>query len=452
MQFHLKVHSFEEGVENMLIEFNIENYLSLKEGFSFSLLASKSDHSLETNLILGEKAINMDGDVTRNSLGKGNNLLRSAAIYGANASGKSNSLKALGYLKHIITNSIKTMPGDQIPFYPFKLEKKYLNEPCTFDIEFIYEGIRYDYGASFTAKKVINEYLYYYPKGSAARIFERNDTSDYKFTVDKVKQNRIADDTNENVFYLASSSQRNYNKTINAFKWFKEILALIVPSEKISIGFTVELVDKNEALKQNIKKALNYADLGIIDFESKIENVPYEELPESLKKWIDSSEKKLDSLDHLEIKVFHKGLDEENNDIKIPFEFTEESDGTQKMFTLLGPWLDSLKNGLVLVIDELDCRLHPILCDYLIRMFNSPKSNTSNAQLIFSAHNTFLINSESLRRDQIWFTEKNIDTGNTEIYSLLEFKQRQGTNFEKGYLNGKYGAIPYIKDFMDVFE
>ncbi|AKB28224.1 hypothetical protein MSSAC_1509 [Methanosarcina siciliae C2J] len=435
----------------MLIEFNIENYLSLKEGFSFSLVASKSDHSLEKNLILGEKAINMDGGITRNSLGKGNNLLRSAAIYGANASGKSNSLKALGYLKHIITNSIKTMPGDQIPFYPFKLDKKCLNKPCKFNIEFIYEGIRYNYGASFTAKKVINEYLYYYPKGSISTIFERVNTKDYSFTVDKVKQNRIASDTNENVFYLASSSQRNYDKTIKAFKWFKETLAVIVSPKEISIGFTAELVSKNEVLKQNIKKALIYADLGIIDFESKVEEVPYEELPEELKKIIDISEKKLDSLNHLDLQIFHKGFDEEHHDITIPFEFSEESDGTQKMFSLMGPWIDALKKGIVLVIDELDCELHPLLCEYLIQMFNSPESNTSNAQLIFSAHNTFLINSELLRRDQIWFTEKNIDTGNTEIYSLLEIKQRQGVNFEKGYLKGKYGAIPYLKGFRDVF-
>lgn len=436
----------------MLIEFNIENYLSLKEDFSFSMLASKSDHSLEKNLILGTEAINLGGGITRNALGKNNNLLRTAAIYGANASGKSNSLNALAYLKHIITNSIKSMPGDRIPFYPFKLEEKCLNEPCSFDIEFIYEGIRYNYGAAFTAEKVIKEYLYYYPKGSVSTIFERTGPGDYTFTVDKSKQKRIADDTNENVFYLASSSQRNYEKTIKAFKWFKEILTVIGPSEKMSVGFTLKLIAENEALKQNIIKALNYADLDIIDFESEIENIPYKDLPDHLKKLIDISDEKIDSLDHLEIKVFHRGHDEENNKVQIPFEFSEESEGTQKMFSLLGPWLGSLEKGAVLVVDELDCKLHPLLCEYLIRMFNSPESNTANAQLIFSAHNTYLINSELLRRDQVWFTEKKFDTGSTEIYSLLEFRQRQGANFEKGYLNGKYGAIPLIREDKDVFE
>ncbi len=435
----------------MLIEFSIENFRSLKDNFSFNMIASKSDRFLESNLILGTEAIKMDGDITRNSLGKDTNLLRSAAIYGANASGKSNSLIALSFLKYIITSSIKNMPGDKIAFEPFKLDKKYLSKPCKFDINFISEGIRYNYGASFTDEKVIDEYLYYYPRGSIATIFERKDTDKYNFTVDVSRQKRISEDTIENVFYLASSSQRNYDRTTKAFKWFKEILTTI-NSKRNSLGYTLKLVDTNKDIEQKITRILHYADFGISNFESKFEDVPYENLPDDVKTSKDINRKTAEVFKTAEIKLFHKGIDENNNDTQISFELEEESDGTQKMFSLLGPWIDSLNKGLVLVIDELDCELHPLLCELLIKTFNSPEFNRYNAQLIFSAHNTYLMNSELLRRDQIWFTEKDVDTGNTDIYSLLEYKQRHGANFEKSYLNGKYGAIPYImEEYRDIF-
>ena len=449
--FPLQILLISKRYSNMLIEFSIENFRSLKENFSFNMIASKSDKFLEANLILGTEAIKMDGDITRNSLGKYTNLLRSAAIYGANASGKSNSLIALSFLKYIITNSIKNMPGDKIVFEPFKLDKKCLSKPCKFDINFISEGIRYNYGASFTDEKVIDEYLYYYPKGSIATIFEREDTTKYNFKVDVSKQNRISEDTLENVFYLASSSQRNYDKTIKAFKWFKEILTANILHSN-NPGYTFKLVEDDKDVEQKIARLLHCADFGISNFESKIEDVPYDDLPDDLKTASWFSGKKGEVFKKAEAKLFHKGVDENNNETQVVFELEDESDGTQKMFSLLGPWIDSLNKGLVLVIDELDCELHPLLCELIIKTFNSPEFNRCNAQLIFSAHNTYLMNSELLRRDQIWFTEKNIDTGSTEIYSLLEYKQRHGANFEKSYLNGKYGAIPYIMEgYRDIF-
>lgn len=433
----------------MLVKMEIENFRSIKEDFSFSMIASKSDHSLERNLIMGNDAINMSNGVTRNSLGKDNNLLRSAAIYGANASGKSNSLLALTYLKYVITRSIQNMPGDKITFHPFKLDKKYLSKPCKFDIDFISEGVRYNYGASFTDEEIIEEYLYYYPKGSLAKVFERKNGI-YNFTIDKAKQKRYSDETLKNVFYLASSSKRNYNLTIKAFKWFNEILTPISQEMRKNIVYTLNLVEKSDAAKQTIIEVLRNADFGITNFKSQIEEVLYEDLPEKIKTIDSFHGKKGDVFMRVDLRLLHKGTDENGNKIEIPFELEDESDGTKIMFSLLGPWIDSFKRGLVLVIDELDCELHPLLCKSLIQMFNDPESNVHNAQLIFTAHNTYLMNSELLRRDQIWFTEKNNDIGNTEIYSLLEYKQRQDANFEKCYLNGKYGAIPYIIEDLKI--
>ena len=429
----------------MLIKMEIGNFRSIKEDFLFSMIASKSDHSLERNLIMGNDAVNISDGVTRNSLGKDNNLLRSAAIYGANASGKSNCLLALIYLKYIITSSINTMPGDKIAFDPFKLNKKYLSKPCKFDIEFISEGVRYNYGASFTDEEIIEEYLYYYPKGSLAKVFERKNGI-YNFTIDKAKQKRYSGETLKNNFYLVTSSKRSYDPSARAFRWFNELLTPVSQEMRKNIVYTLKLVEKDADAKQTIIKVLRNADFGITNFKSQIEEVLYEDLPEKFKNIESFHGKKGDVFKRVDLSLLHEGTDENGNKIEIPFELEDESAGTKIMFSLLGPWIDSFKRGLVLVIDELDCELHPLLCKFLIQMFNDPEFNVHNAQLIFTAHNTYLMNSELLRRDQIWFTEKNSDIGNTEIYSLLEYKQRQGSNFEKCYLNGKYGAIPYITE------
>ncbi len=380
----------------MLIEFSIENFRSFKEKVSFSLLSSNSDHSLSNNLIPGDRAIIMGEGVSRNSLGKGNDLLKGAVIYGANASGKSNLLRALDYLRHIIISSAQNMPGDEISFDPFRLDARCLNKPCKFDIDFIYENVRYNYGASFTAERVIEEYLYYYPKGSVATIFERTDTNDYKFTSDKKRQNRIKMDTNENVFYLASSARSNYDRTTGPFRWFKEVLCEVSHTSMLNF---------DETLKARFVKFLKYADESITGIA--------------------------------EDEILHKAP---GNEIKIPLEL--ESTGVKELFALLCSLFELLDKEKVMFADDPGKALHPLLYEYLIRMFNE---DMVKSQLIFSTHNTYLLNPELLRRDQIWFCEKDIDDGATRLYSLLEFKQRNNANFEKSYLNGKYGAIPLVE-------
>jgi AAA15 family ATPase/GTPase len=421
----------------MLIDFSVENFLSIKEEVCFSLLAS-SDKSLDNNLITGEKAL------------KKNNLLRSAVLYGANASGKSNVLKALDNLKDLVITSSQNIPGQKIRFLPFKLDEKCLSKPSKFNINFVQGGIRYNYKVSFTSEKVVDESLHYYPKGAEATLFERYDTINYKFTIDKSKQKGMAERTLENVFYLSNSAQQNYDKTLAPFKWFSNVLDVIGPTERLDKYGTVKLMDKDEKFKNIVLRALVVADLGISDLHSSIKEIPPDDflnLPEDLKALIDTSNKKIDSVNHIVLKFFHNGFDEKHNKIDVQFDIDEESDGTQRLFSL-----NSLKNGNILVIDELDSKLHPFLCEYLIGMFNNPEINTSNSQLVFTTHNSTFLDQDIFRRDQIWFTEKDAEFGNTNLFSLLEFKQRRDANIEKGYLAGRYGAVPFIKNIESVFS
>ncbi len=424
----------------MLIDFSVENFLSIKEEVCFSLLAS-SDKSLDNNLITGEKAL------------KNNSLLRSAVLYGANASGKSNVLKSLVYLRFLVGTSSKNIPGQNIQFSPFKLDNKYLSKPSKFDINFVQDGIRYNYKVSFTSEKVIDECLYYYPKGTKAMIFERNDTTNYKFTIDQSKQKGMAERTLENIFYLSNSAQQNYDKTLEPFKWFLDVLTIIGPAGSLNEHSTARSIHENIKIRKTVLKALAVADLAIDDINVSIKEIPVEDypnLPDDLKKMIDEPDNKIDSINSIDVKLFHKGNDEDGNEIDVQFDFKEESDGTQRLFSLIGPWIDSLNHGSILIVDELDSKLHPFLCKFLIGMFNNPEINKSNSQLLFTTHNSTFLDQDIFRRDQIWFTEKDAKFGNTNLFSLLEFNQRKDANIEKGYLAGRYGAVPFIKNIEGV--
>lgn len=428
----------------MIIEFNIQNFRSFKEEVTLSLLAAP-DNSLDNNLIKKETL-------------KKDRLLRSAVLYGANASGKSNVVLAFDSLRNLVMESHKFQKGTEIDFSPFKLDKKCLSKPTKFEIAFIQNNIEYRYGVSFTDQKIIDEFLYYYPEGRKALIFKREDTNNYKFTIDKKEQDFLSKKTLENVLYLSNSTQLNYKKTSEAFDWFKDSLKTIKATEHPKlIQKTIELFNKDEKLKEVLLKALIEADFGITDFSANIEKFSIDDLqiPENVPERIrnrrrksfvlEQSDNKIMLLD-IDIKTIHKVLDEKGNELNIQFEFEEESEGTKRLFSLIGPWIDALTNGHVLIVDELDTKLHHFLNIFLIKLFHNPTQNKSNAQLIFTTHNTNLLDLDLFRRDQIWFTEKNPNAGSTDLYSLLEFSPRKDKNIRKGYLAGRYGAIPFISD------
>lgn len=412
----------------MLIEFSVENFKSIKDKAILSLVSTKDD-SLQSNLI---NCTQIEPD----------KLLKTAVIYGANASGKSNIISAINFLKALVLNSHNHQQGQGVAFTPFKLDKETINKPTKMEAIFIQKNIKYVYGVSFIKEKIIDEYLYYYPNGKKAKVFERKNTIQYEFTIEQQVQEFIAKRTLDNMLYLSKSTQEKYEKTANAFEWFREILQILPPIEQIDLSkFTVDLIKNDPSFKELVLKALCEADIGIEDLKTDIRKVSASDLPDffppQIKEMIISD--KLSTLQQIDIKTSHKGVEFNFN--------SEESEGTKRIFSIIGPIIDSLRNGMVLIVDELDIRLHHLLNLFLINLFHDPTQNKSNAQLIFTTHNVLLLDQDLFRRDQIWFTEKNNNTGSTDLYSLWEYSPRKDKDIKKGYLAGKYGALPFIKDF-----
>ena len=406
----------------MLIEFNVENFRSIKEEVTLSMISTK-DSSFENHLIHSE-------------LLKDEALLKSAVLYGPNASGKTNVLLAINLLKSLVVTSHERQKGDKLPFTPFKLEKIYLLKPTRFKVIFMKSGVKYLYEIAFNSEKILKESLYNFPKNYKKIIFERNETINFKFTVDEKKQKIISERTLPNVLYLSKATQDNYEPISKVYDWFKDDLQIIGPTDYPALSeFTAKMLN-DESMKKFVMKALLEADVGIDDIlvrkqKLKNEDLP-KDMPEEIKKLIIKQEQ-------TKINTIHKG---------ITFDFDkEESEGTQRIFSIIGPWIDALKTGKILVVDELDTKLHHLLNVFLISLFHNPTQNKKNAQLIFTTHNTNLLDIQDIfRRDQIWFTEKNISTGATDLYSLIEYSPRKDKNIERGYLAGKYGALPFIKE------
>ncbi len=420
----------------MLIELKIENFLSFKEKVTFSNMAS-TDKSLQKNII---------------SYKKKKRYLRNSVIYGPNASGKTNLIKAIDFIKYIVINSHTNQSGQKIPRIPFKLDKGCLDKPSKFEISFIWKEILYIYGFSLTEEKIHEEYLYFYPKGQPALIFERNGLEDnYHFTTDEKEQKDISKHTLENMLYISRSANMNYEKTKIAMKWFVENLTVAFSSNSQYMHLhSAEIFNENDKIQSQMKELLCKLDTGIIDVDITFkkytkENIP-DEAPDDFKKMVGALNENINKIYNTKINTIHKGIDENGKNIPITFDFEgEESQGTLKLFDVSGLIFESLMFGKVLVYDEFDNSLHPHLLSALIDIFNDSDLNKNNAQLIFTTHNTNLLKQASFRRDQIWFTEKNQDQS-TNLFSLSDYNVRKDKNIERGYLSGRYGAIPFISD------
>lgn len=414
----------------MLIEFSVKNFKSIKEKQTLNMEAT-SDTSLDYNLIEYKDQAN-----------KKYRLLKSSVLYGANASGKSNVLESLMVLRQLVKKSHENQKGDKLRRDPYRFKEEYLSRPTKFDIVFIYENIKYNYGLVYDEEKVIEEYLYYYPKGRKSQIFERKSTDKFKFNKDKKEQNMIKERTRDNVLYLSSSTQFNYEKTTKAFDWFNEKLQGIGPGDYTRLTeYTLNNLKKNNKFKNKIQRALKIADFGITDITGKTEKISVDEiedLPINVKELGLTKDGELESL---EINTIH-----ELEKVEGSLPLFKESEGTQRFFSVIGPIITALQNGEVLIIDELDTKLHHMLNKFIIELFHDPEENPNGAQLIFTTHNTNLLDQDLFRRDQIWFTERNPKTAATDLYSLVEYSPRKDKDIEKGYLVGRYGGIPFISN------
>ena len=395
----------------MLIQFSVENYLSIKDKVVLSLLASKDTEHSEHLIIGGNK-----------------NYLKSSVIYGANASGKSNVLNAFWFMVNYVLTSHNQQVHKSIDRTPFKFDRETPARPSSFEVIFTANSIRYAYGFSVTDKAVTDEYLYYYPNGRQALIFERKDTTDFHFTVDVDEQNTLKERTSANKLYLSVASNWSYSKVIPVLEWFASCQIITKHSVADAYGLEAEQL-KDDDYRRVIASMLRVADLGIQALQIR-DTDPLSTLRNDV---------------FTNIEAVHTVQDTAGNAFSYTLNMTEESDGTNSYFKLIGIVKKALDQGTLLVADEMDAHLHPLLTKHLVSLFNSAEFNPNGAQLVFTSHNTNLLDLDVLRRDQIWFTEKDEQTAATDLFSLYDFSIRKDAKVEKGYLIGRYGAIPFIK-------
>ncbi|WP_298916807.1 ATP/GTP-binding protein [uncultured Nostoc sp.] len=425
----------------MLIEFSVGNYRSFKEQVTFSMVAANlvaKDKKLDENNVF-----EVDNDLK---------LLKSAAIYGANASGKSNLATALNFMKWFMINSSKeTQSTEKIDVEQFKLSTETEGKPSFFEIVFLMNGKRYRYGFEATIDKVVSEWLFYVPKLKETKLFERKLD---KISISKTyKADGIQQKTRRNALFLSVSAQFNVQIAEKILDWLTNTVALISAlNDRGYRGYTVSCLMDNEnrdEILQLLKKLdLGFSDIKVEESEINADSLP-KELPDEIKNLIlKNVEGKISS-----VQTIHQKFDGKGNPISTEiFNLDEqESEGTQKVFSLAGPLVDTLKNGQVLIIDEFDARIHPLISRAIVELFNSNETNPNNAQLIFMTHDTNLLNNKLFRRDQIWFTEKN-RYGATDLYSLAEYKIPDDASFESDYIQGRYGAIPYIGNLNHLID
>ena len=427
----------------MLLQFSVKNFRTFKDNVTLSLIASNYDKDTREH----------ENIVTNENFGL--RLLKSAVIYGANASGKSKLIDAFAFMRYfVISSSKESQRGEPIEVEPFKLSTKTENEPSEFEIIFLHNNVLYRYGFEATTERIVSEWFYHKPKTKEVELFYREgsnfETHERSFTKGNtvVKEGLVRD----NALLISVAAQFNEKTAINVLDWFKRLKILSGLKESGYQGFTMGKTEDPEH-KAKILEFLKAADLGIQDIE--LQKIDIESLPKVLPKAIKDNlirEVQEDKKEYIsDVFTKHKKYNEELKAVgNIRFSLkNDESSGTRKFFALTGPILDVIENGYTLVVDELDSKLHPNLVCKIVSLFNSKEFNKKNAQLILNTHDTNLLSSELFRRDQIWFTNKN-KYGDVKLYSLSDFKSdevRKKDPFEENYINGKYGAVPFLGFF-----
>lgn len=429
----------------MLVRFSVENFKSIREEQTLSMVASNYEKELPENVI----ELNVPGM-------KGVNLLKSAVIYGANASGKSNLLKALTFFEGFIEGSAtQSLPGDEIGVEPFLLDSTCRSKPTRFSMTFIHNNKRYDYGMVLDYNQIFEEYLYEYPHKRIATVFERKyENGEYtykygsKFSKKSKLEIRVRKDiekkTKKNTLLLSSAAQWNDRELTPIYFWFKEKMRNLTEAP---IWFTeTQIIEHGDELQLKVENLLKEADFGI----DRIKIKTLKEIPVSTPNNLDERDFKIMKnilfRETIDTEFLHKVTD--TGDF-ILFKKSQESSGTLRYYHLLGPWLKVLNAGLFSHLDEIDTSLHPLLVRKLIQIFHDKNMNKNNAQLLFTTHDTTLLSADLFRRDQIWLTEKSHE-GNTVLYPLSDYKVRKGESLQKGYLAGRYGAIPFFGSEIEI--
>jgi len=426
----------------MLLTFRVSNFRSFRNEVDISLLATRLDEGVGFPAVVS---------VDRNTV----DVLPVIAILGANASGKSNLMRAVEWMRQFVVESATRQRGSAINRDPFLLDKAYLELPTLFEIEFTIGEDRYQYGFEIDGAAVIGEWLHTFPHRRAQTLFDR-DRGDYTFGKKLGGRTKVLSDiTREDVLFLSAGAQAGHDILGRIYDWFLSGLGFLdVPSRASASPSMLRRIEKRHKLAVSL---LSEADLGIVDarvehsvtedetMEKRLRNLMWSDFPEDMP---DSArEEEFQRLYAMytqleELKLMHRGV---RGSFALPFE--EESLGTKSWMAFVAYALDALDTGGVLFVDELDASLHPILMARAIRLFEKRSVNPRGAQLIFTTHDTTILSGTGetlkLSRGQIWLAEKS-DEGVSQIIPLSDFKPRKDENVERGYLEGRYGGTPRL--------
>jgi AAA15 family ATPase/GTPase len=427
----------------MLLQFTVKNYKSFRDEAVLSLEAS-NDKEHENNIIDDGK----------------DRVLKTVSIFGANAAGKTSLFNALTAAILTIKTSNTRQLGEPIVFIePYAFRPNAYDEPTEFEFVFKVDGKKYVYGFSATVKKIITEYLYVYNTARATTIFERDETDSevYKFTVPKIKTelSPLVDRNTENKLFLATATAWNSESTRQAAMWLLNMINTYDTKYENILPLTYAMFenDVDNSMKRFTNNILREADINIADFKYESKDVPVtitdgnnhpmpmmpDDMPRPFHKVY-----KIDAM--------HNVKDENGNDNSYYLPMVKESRGTQSLFFMSPILKRAFESGETVCIDEFDSSLHPLLVDYLVGLFNNKEINKKDAQLIVSSHTMSLLNLKLLRRDQIYFVEKNQKNACSELFSLDEFSPRKSEDIRKAYLQGRYGSIPDIMEGANLWE
>jgi uncharacterized protein len=420
----------------MLIEFRVANFLSFEDVATLSMAAT-ADQEHEKNNVL---RIN---DKQR--------LLKSAVIYGANAAGKSNFIGAMDFMRAFVLFAPKLSKRGAIPDLTFKLNKKSRKEPSYFEVVFFQDMKRFRYGFEILNNKVVTEWLFYTPTTKEALLFTRNEEEGITLGPSFKEAKGLEGKAKENRLFLTRVAEYNGDEAISqtVVNWFKGFNVMRNLDPAFSLDFTLHMLERHgDRYKAKLLRFLRK--LGVLDdFEVRrvghVQEFP-EDMPKEVQAYFKSDEDEPSII--IKRKVYEDGKVVGTEE----FDLMEyESEGTKKLFAFAGAFLHALEHGKILVVDELESSLHPLITRTIIELFNSEKSI---AQLIFATHDTNLLSNRFFRRDQIWFVEKS-SQGSSCLFSLAEYKEgkpRKDASFGKDYVLGKYGAIPFLGNFDDLID
>ena len=413
----------------MLLEFRVRNYRSIRDEQALTLIAS-SDTGLATT------------HLAPTGLKAAPHALRTAVVYGPNASGKSSLLRALDYLRAVVAESATAIqPGQTYNVQPFKLDAASAQQPTEFEITFLLSGVRHQYAFAMTPQRIVSESLLVYRSSKPTQLYSRQhiegDGDEYEFSTYLTGPRKVwQESTRPNALFLSMAAQLNSEQLSPVFNWIVRNILFLPAGATVMPDVTTELLATEQG-RASIREFLSAADISIADVQAVSRKGMRAQ-------WVMSASGLQASQEEREflMPVFEHSTPKGS----AKFELHDESEGTQRLYGLIAPVLDCLRDGRLLVVDELDSSLHTLLVRRLISMFQTPELNPNGAQLIFSTHDTSLLDHTLFRRDQIWFTEKDADQA-TRLYPLTDFSPRKQEAWERGYLAGRYGAVPFFSDW-----